>query len=230
MTTSEPLKFEIQRQDLFYKASFADSQFAIAGGARSLHFIYVRLKKYGVRTSDIKIEGNLNNPPDIVISCGLPTAQAVLRMRLDSFEINCVAPSDGALMQEVVEAAIAATKDIAGAAFSGIATHESTWAAHGHMAVPVADYLRRFVTQLPHGASSSGLGFALGPDSSQSRLNTYAVVAPSMAVPDGLYLQVNSLHDGRLPIPELRGNFRALIQIWAERLALAVGEYSTKNA
>ena len=213
------MDLKIERVDLTYKSNFADPQFSLLSAPRVLHFLFVKLKEFGVRSSDLKMEGNISNLPEFSITCTLPGLNSVLRIRVDALELNAFAPAvaNTPPVSKIAGAALAALKDIGGAAFSGTLLHEVVWAAHGTPSVPAMDYLRGFLSpNVP--APPSGLAFTLNPDQSVGRQSANVAVALSAVVPKGLYLQINAGYDGRLSTEEVRVGFGTTISATLDML------------
>lgn len=220
------IRFDIKRSEIAYRVRFADPQFALSNGGRSLHFLFARLKPFGLNVSDLKLEGALGNPSSIVLSASLIALGVALRLRLDTLELEAFSPPPDAPLVEIVASTLKAVEEIAGPGYSGLATQEVTFGVHGILDMPVSSYLNRFIRTRPAGSTTSGVGFKLNGDDAKGRLSTYSVIAPSVIVPEALFVQVNAAYQGRVPTAEVRQDFEKTVRSSLEGLNLLLPEAS----
>jgi len=214
--------FDIRREDLSYKAIFAEPQFALLfAAARSFQFLHARLAPLGLRLADIKVEGTAANPGEFTIVCSLPLRNAALRIRLENIELTAVSPAPAGVLREVAATGIEAVREIAGSNFRRVAVHQVIWEAHGTLELPVLDFLKRYVPVSPwEGRATGGVSFSIGGDSA-GRVAGHAVLAPSVLLEGGLYLQINANFDGALSVDSVREGFSSLVQEVGQRLGIA---------
>lgn len=220
---AEPSIVEIQRDELTYKAFFADPQFALlAAPARTLHHLFARLAPLGLRLPDIKIEGNINNLPDFVVSCSLPTNSMILKFRLETLEATAFSLAAANTVIDVLTAALSAVGDITGPSFKGLAAHEILWAAHCVLRTgTLAEYLEQYVRQSPWGNEGlGGLGFRLGANPDEARMSAHAVISPSAVISGALYFQVSAGYEGKLDLRAAQERFTSLLRHTATSLRL----------
>ncbi len=96
--------------------------------------------------------------------------------------------------------------------------------------MPVGEYLAQFVRSIPAGSAPAGIAFNLGGDVTNGRLSSHSVIAPSVLVPNGLYVQVNAAYEGRLTVTDIRDRFNEMIMSSLQGLNLSLREAEMPSA
>lgn len=220
-----PIKFDVKRSNLNFEAGFNRPQFLLFRDTHGLlHQLYKGLETYGVRLSDLRIEGTGGTAADFNILCYLFNFYMTLRIRLDRIEVFCselpqeYVPKYGSAIVDALAAISAYHPDVRFQAYG------LTVDMHGILEGNLAkDYLLRFTKKITDGLGPSiGAGTVMyfGPEG--SRLLCSVTVDMSAAIPDALYVRTHVIWDaGKIDpqnLPELGDNFvrQALAQVGLE--------------
>lgn len=222
MTAETTFKWQTRRTDVAYRATFASPQFGLlTAAARSFHSLHSRLARFGLRLSDIKVEGNATNPADFAIVCTFPALSAVLRLKLETIEFNVYSLVGDSNLQPMISEAVETVKEIAAPMYKPIAIHQVTLEFHGTLSdITPRDYLLRFVKTIPWAESQHegvNLAFGIGGDPATGRLSAAVVVAKSSVIADALYLQITAGYDGGLVLSDFVSRYyQFVIDVFAK--------------
>ena len=210
------ITLDLQRADVSYKATFAAPQFTILMNAgRAFQALHSRLTTYGLKLADIKVEGVAAQPSNFAIACTFPALNAVLRLKLESIELNAYSVAKSAALPPILSEAIEAAKEIgaAGGGYKPILYQQIVLESHGTLAdVDARTFLASYVARNPWSTEADqhvSFAFNLGQNPTQGRLGASIVASPSSVLSKGLYVQINATFAGHFTLNDTVDRFLA---------------------